>query len=343
MTNASHIAHIEHELDGFHQSLVTYRQQLGAWYSRALDSVSHAADLPSLLGMDRVLRAGNSQRSVSLSDADFSTVARCPAGGVLQIESKFESVYDVPIGDIPVEVIGLDDGSSTVVMLDEQGKGSHPCVASGRYQVRVQGGVSAQQVDALFVSYAGLTADLEQWLRSQWEGFKPHWQQSTASAIGSGVLAGSWAAIREAWDSIQLVQAILEDPLKYVEQLGAEAAKLADLAANAPKVMEQAMLLASDEAALFLLVRTAMIWLDALPPSEIAQVAAGFVVSLLIDLVIGAVLTIALPAAAVAYLSLRLARYGAQIVKAAVVYFSISRARLSDCKKHRQYSAPRQW
>jgi len=103
------------------------------------------------------------------------------------------------------------------------------------------------------------------------------------------------------------------------------------------------MLLASDEAALFLLVRTAMIWLDALPPSEIAQVAAGFVVSLLIDLVIGAVLTIALPAAAVAYLSLRLARYGAQIVKAAVVYFSISRARLSDCKKHRQYSAPRQW
>ncbi|WP_342307828.1 hypothetical protein WLF14_18040 [Pseudomonas fluorescens] len=194
MTNASHIAHIEHELDGFHQSLVTYRQQLGAWYSRALDSVSHAADLPSLLGMDRVLRAGNSQRSVSLSDTDFSTVARCPAGGVLQIESKFESVYDVPIGDIPVEVIGLDDGSSTVVMLDEQGKGSHPCVAGARYQVRVQGGVSAQQVDALFVSYAGLTADLEQWLRSQWEGFKPHWQQSTASAIGSGILAGSWAA-----------------------------------------------------------------------------------------------------------------------------------------------------
>ncbi|WP_158244690.1 MULTISPECIES: hypothetical protein, partial [unclassified Pseudomonas] len=26
------------------------------------------------------------------------------------------------------------------------------------------------------------------------EGFKPHWQQSTASAIGSGILAGSWAA-----------------------------------------------------------------------------------------------------------------------------------------------------
>ncbi|MBK5479556.1 RHS domain-containing protein [Pseudomonas sp. TH21] len=319
MTNASHIASIEHELDGFHQSLVTYRQQMGAWYSQALDSMSHAADMPSLLGMDRVLRVGDSQTTVSMSDPNFiGSVAVCPLGGELKIESKFDSVYDVPIGDIPVEVIGLDDGSSTRVMLDEHGKGSHHCAAGGRYQVRVQGAVSEEQVDALFASYAGLMTDLERWLREQWQGFKPHWQQSTASAIGSGVLAGSWAAIRDVWDSIQLVRAMLADPLKYVEQLGAEAAKLAQIATDAPKVMEQAMLLASDEAALFLLVRTAMIWLDALPPSEIAQVAAGFVVSLLIDLVIGAVLTIALPAAAVAYLSLRLARYGAQIVKAAV-------------------------
>ncbi len=319
MTHAAHIAFIEHELNGFHQSLVVYRQQMGEWYSRALDSVSHAPDMPSLLGMDRVLRVGNSQTAVSMTDPGFlGSVTLCQLGGELKIESKFESVYDVPIGDIPVEVIGLDDGSSTVVMLDEHGKGSHSCVAGGRYQVRVQGGVSAEQVDALFASYAGLTADLEQWLRGQWSGFKPHWEQSTASAIGSGVLAGSWAAIREVWDSIKLVQAILEDPLKFGEQLGASATQLAQLASEAPKVMEQAMLLASDEAALFLMVRTAMIWLDALPPSEIAEVAAGFVVSLLIDLVIGAVLTIALPAAGVAYVSVRLVKYGAGVLDAAL-------------------------
>ena len=64
MTHASHIASIEHELDGFHQSLMIYRQQMGAWYSRALDSVSHAADIPSLLGMDRVVRVGDSQLSL---------------------------------------------------------------------------------------------------------------------------------------------------------------------------------------------------------------------------------------------------------------------------------------
>ncbi len=319
MTNTAHIALIEHELDGFHQSLALYRQQMNAWYARALDSVSHAADLPSLLGMDRVLRVGDSQRSVSMSDADFKgAVAMCSRGGELKIESTFESVYDVPIGEIPVEVIGLDDGSSTVIMLDEHGKGSHFCAAGGRYQVRVQGGVSTEQVDALFASYDGLTADLEQWLRGQWEGFRPYWEKSTASAIGSGLLAGSWAAIRDVWDSIKLVQAILADPLKYVEELGAQAASLAQIATDAPKVMEQAMLLASDEAALFLMLRTAMVWLDALPPSALAEVAAGLVVSLLIDLVIAVVLTIALPAAAVAYLTLRLVRYGKQILAAAV-------------------------
>lgn len=58
MTNTSHITHIEFELDGFHQSLAIYRQQMNAWYSRALDSASHALDMPSLLGMDRVLRGG---------------------------------------------------------------------------------------------------------------------------------------------------------------------------------------------------------------------------------------------------------------------------------------------
>ena len=162
MTNASHIASIEHELDGFHQSLVIYRQQMDAWYSRALDSVSHTADMPSLLGMDRVLRVGDSQTTVSMSDPNFiGSVAVCQLGGELKIESKFDSVYDVPIGGIPVEVIGLDDGSSTRVMLDEHGKGSHHCAAGGRYQVRVQGGVSQEQVDALFTSYAGLMADLE--------------------------------------------------------------------------------------------------------------------------------------------------------------------------------------
>ena len=71
MTNAAHIAFIDHELNGFHQSLMEYRQQMGAWYSQALDAVSHAADMPSLLGMERVVRVGDSQNTFSTADPEI--------------------------------------------------------------------------------------------------------------------------------------------------------------------------------------------------------------------------------------------------------------------------------
>ncbi|MCF5097697.1 type IV secretion protein Rhs, partial [Pseudomonas gessardii] len=321
--DSSPIERIEYELDGFHQSLALYRRQITSWYAQALDKASHATDLPSLLGMERVLRIGDAQGSVSMTDTDFaSSVAVCPAGGELRIESQFESVYDVPLGNLQVQVIGLDDGSSTLIQLDAQGKGTHHCTAGGRYQVRVQGGVTTAQVEALFTSYDGLTAELQAWLRKEWRGFKPHWQASASSAIGSGILAGTWSAISEVWDSLSLVQDILKDPAKHIERLGTQAAELAALAREAPQVMEQAMLLASDEAALYLMLRTAMIWLSALPPSQVAgktaEVLAGFAVSLLIDLLIALVLTIALQGAGIAYLGLRLAKYGAQVVELAV-------------------------
>ncbi|WP_294739368.1 DUF6531 domain-containing protein, partial [uncultured Pseudomonas sp.] len=195
-------------------------------------------------------------------------------------------------------------------------------MAGKRYRIRVQGGVSDEQVEALFSSYDGLTADLESWLRKQWNGFKPHWERSTSSAIGTGVLAGSWAAITGVWDAIKQVQEIFKDPGQLFESLGAKANELIELAQTAPKLMEQAMLLASDEAALYLMLRTAMIWLSALPPSEVAgstaEAVAGFVVSLLIDLLVAALLTVVLPAAGIAYLSSRALRYGARIVEAAI-------------------------
>ncbi|QSB39174.1 hypothetical protein JTY93_23680 [Pseudomonas hygromyciniae] len=82
------------------------------------------------------------------------------------------------------------------------------------------------------------------------------------------------------------------------------------------------MLLASDEAALYLMLRTAMIWLSALLPSQVAgktaEVITGLAVSLLIDLLIALVLTIALQGAGIAYLGLRLAKYGSQVVELAV-------------------------
>ncbi|WP_457968008.1 DUF6531 domain-containing protein [Pseudomonas sp. R4-84] len=322
---------IEAELDSFQDTLSLYREQLERWYSRAADRVSQAADLPSLMGMERLIRFGQSTTAVDVRDRDFlSVVAQCPQGGIMTIESKLESVYDIPLGDIVVDVVAVDTGEATPVTLDAQGVGRFKGEAGRSYRVRVQGEVSPKRIDELFSSYDGLTNDLTDWLRGEWQGFKPLWAQqslaTSAAAVGNGLLAGGWAAIEGVWDSISLLSDILKDPSRFGERLGSSAAELAQLAESAPLVMARLQLLASDEAALCLLVRTASLWLDMLPPSELvgdtATVLSTVVVQLVIDLLIGVVLTFVGAGAGIAYLSMRLGRHGARLLDAVKRFIS---------------------
>ncbi|RON15308.1 RHS repeat-associated core domain-containing protein [Pseudomonas frederiksbergensis] len=319
------IVRIEQELDGFKDTLSLYRQQLGSFLSRNADRVSRVTDMPSLMDMERKIKLGNTSKSVSSRDDDFfSSVAQCPDSGILEIESKFESVYDIPLGNIQVDVIAQDGGKSTPVTLDENGKGQFEGLPGKFYRVHVQGEVTPDQIDDLFSSYDGLTTELEGWLRKEWEGFKPQWpQQSTSAslaAVGNGMLAGGWAAIQAVWDGIGELTDILKDPDAFAEKLGESAAQLANLAVTAPDKMEKAMLLASDEAALCLLMRTAVLWLEALPPSQLAGASAEaiskVVVGLVIDLLIGLVLSVV--GVGIAWLTVRLAKYSAQIFQVAM-------------------------
>ncbi|WP_460143657.1 RHS repeat-associated core domain-containing protein [Pseudomonas sp. S2_A02] len=319
------IVRIEQELDGFKDTLSLYRQQLGSFLSRNADRVSRATDMPSLMDMERKIKLGNTSKSVSSRDDDFlSSVAQCPEGGILEIESKFESVYDIPLGNIQVDVIAEDGGKSTPVTLDENGKGQFEGLPGKFYRVHVQSEVTSTQIDDLFSSYDGLTKELEGWLRKEWEGFKPQWSQSTFAAAGNGMLAGSWAAVMGIWDGLSLVFDILKNPDAHLEQLGSSAQQLIDLAKQSPATMEKAMLLASDEAALCLLFRAASLWLSALPPSEMAgnsaEVASHVIVSVLIDILIALALAwtgVGIPAAK-AYLTARGIKYGALLASLAM-------------------------
>jgi hypothetical protein len=256
----THIDRIEQELDSFPDTLSLYREQLKHWFSRAADQASRAADLPSLMGMERIIRFGNASTTVSSGDDEFfSTVVQCSKGGTLEIESKFESVYDVPLGNISVDVIAMDGGESKSVTLDENGKGTFKGEEGKFYRIHVHDEVTPQQVDDLFASYDGLTQQLEGWLRKEWEGFKPQWSQSTFAAAGNGLLAGGWAAVMGVWDGLSLVFDILKNPGAHLEKLGSSAQQLIDLAEKSPATMEKAMLLASDEAALCLLFRAAVL------------------------------------------------------------------------------------
>ncbi|MCP1489479.1 RHS repeat-associated protein [Pseudomonas fluorescens] len=315
------VTRIEQELDSFPATLSLYREQLKHWASRAADTVSHAADLPSLMGMERIIRFGDSSTAVSSSDHDFfSSVVQCPKIGPMLLESKFESVYDIPLGNIVVDVIAMDGGETTPVTLDAQGQGSFIGIPGKFYRVQVHSKVTSAEVDELFTAYDGLNAELEGWLRSEWQGFKPQWSQSVATAAGNGMLAGSWAAIEGVWDSLGLLSDILKDPGAFAERLGEGATQLMALAATAPGVMEKLQLLVSDEAALCLLLRTASLWLEMLPPSEIAgktaEAASMVIVQVLIDVLIGVVLTFVGAGAGIAYLTLRLADRAAQLLSA---------------------------
>ncbi|WP_201193022.1 RHS repeat-associated core domain-containing protein [Pseudomonas fluorescens] len=321
----AHIAHIEQELDGFADTLSLYRQQLQGFLTRTADEVSRATDMPSLLGMERQIKLGNTTTSVSSGDNDFfSSVAQCPRNGLLQIESRFESVHDIPLGNLQVDVIAVEGGQKTPLTLDRHGRGTFKGMAGQFYRVHVHSEVTPDQIDQLFASYNSLAGQLESWLRGQWQGFKPQWSPPSASvtAVGNGLLAGSWAAIQAVWDGIGEVSEILKDPLAFAEKLGESAGELAGLAKSAPEQMEKAMLLASDEAALCLLMRTATLWLEMLPPAQLAgasaEAIAKVVVGLVIDLLIGLVLSVV--GVGVAWLTARLARYGAQLFNAAMAF-----------------------
>ncbi|MFL6531773.1 MAG: DUF6531 domain-containing protein, partial [Pseudomonas sp.] len=325
------VRRIEEALDDFKDTLPLYREQLESWYSRAADRASQATDLPSLMGMERLIRFGDGITAVSIEDKDFlSSVAQCPQGGSMTIESKLESVYDIPLGDIVVDVVSVDTGEITPVTLDAQGIGTFKGEAGRSYRVHVQGDVSPKQIDDLFSSYDGLSADLTDWLRGEWQGFKPQWAQqslaTSAAAVGNGLLAGGWAAIEGVWDGIGLLSDILKDPSQFGERLGSGADNLVKLAESAPQVMAKLQLLVSDEAALCLLVRTAMLWLEMLPPSELAggtaAAVASMVVQLAIDLLIGVVLTFVGAGAGIAYLTMRLFGYGARLLDAVKRFIS---------------------
>lgn len=322
------VAFVDNQLNTFKDSLKLYQEQTKTWYAQALDKGSRAADMPSLLGMERVIKAGNTSKTVSMTDGNFtSNVAQCPLKGPLLIESKFESVYDIPVGDIEVEIVAVDGGAVSKVKLDAQGKAAWTGGVPGKfYTIRVHNEVTPAQIDALFSSYSGVTAELEGFLRKEWAGFKPQWSNlstsGTAMAIGNGILEGGWEAIKGVWDGISLVLDILQDPGKFAKDLGAGADELIKVAKSSPDIMKKAMLLASDEAALFLLVRSAVIWLAGLPPmkmaGDVAKMTTAIVVGIAIDIVIGVVLTIAAEGTGVIYLAARLKKYGELVIKAVI-------------------------
>ncbi|UZE09708.1 RHS repeat protein [Pseudomonas sp. B21-053] len=346
------VAFVDNQLSTFKDSLKLYRELTESNFAQWVDKGPQFFDRPALFGMNRTVKLGSASATVSTNDSEFSsTVAVCPEDGKLLIESKFVSLHDIPVGNIKVDVTPVKGGGPVPVELDEHGKGVFNGVAGKKYYVRVQSNVTKEQVTALFDSYDGLTQQLQTWLEAEWKNYKPLWPTQTLSttylAQLNGSAIGTWEAIKGAFDGLKRIFEILKDPQKYAEELGQSATDLIKLAKETPAAMERLMLLASDQAALFLLLKTAAIWLIELPPSvvagEFSKQASSILVTILIDLVLALVLTYAVAGSGIAYLGVRLANYGTKILEAVTGFiksvFNILKAFMEAIDKYKKVAA----
>ncbi|KAB0503562.1 RHS repeat-associated core domain-containing protein [Pseudomonas lini] len=346
------VAFVDNQLTTFKDSLKLYREVTESNFAEWLDKGPQFFDKPALLGMNRTVKLGSASATVSTKDSDFSsTVAVCPKDGKLLIESKFVSLHDIPVGNIKVDVTPVQGGNPVPVDLDEQGKGVFKGIPGKKYYVRVQSNVTKDQITELFDSYDGLTQQLQTWLEAEWRNYKPLWPTQALSttflAQLNGTAKGSLEAIKGAFDGIKRIFEILKDPEKFAGELGQSATDLIKLAKETPAAMEKIMLLASDQAALFLLLKTAVIWLLELPPSVVAgkfsEQASNILVTILIDIVLAVVLTFAAEGSGIAYLGVRLATYGAKILNAVTGFikavFKILKAFMESIEKYKKVAA----
>ncbi|MFJ5257528.1 RHS repeat-associated core domain-containing protein [Pseudomonas sp. NPDC088414] len=319
------VAFVDKQLSTFPDSLKDYRELTESKYAEWLDKGPQFLDRPAFFGLSRSIKLGSANATVSVKDDEFeSTVAQCPKDGRLLIESKFVSVNDIPVGNITVEVTPKEGGTATSITLDAEGKGVYKGVPGKKYFVRVQSSVTKNQLNQLFSSYDGFTAQLKDWLDLEWRKYRPLWPKETLAspylAQMKGTLIGSWEAIKAAFDGIKRIFEILKDPKQFAKELGESASDLLRLAKETPAMMEKLMLLASDQAALFLILKASGIWLLQLPPSVIsgktAEQISNAIVTILIDILLAIVLTFAAEGSGIAYLGVRLVNYGARVIEA---------------------------
>ncbi|SIO94092.1 RHS repeat-associated core domain-containing protein [Vibrio spartinae] len=326
--------YINQQLNSFPDLLTDYRQMTKKWYFELADKATEAMDRPSLFAMDKRLKVSGESTTVGKDDDNYKTTVQCPLSGKLEIESVFQSIYHVPLGNIQA-IVKAEDGSDTrKVMLDAQGKATVAGLTPGKYyEVFIDHQPTPAEMDSLFSHYDTLSDGLSGWLNQKWQGYQPQWDSYFNSSAAQSVLSvianfadGIWRGLKALWSGIEELYEMLKDPVKTLKDLGEGVADIIntikETASSAPGMMEKAMLFASDEAAMYLFVRGIMTYISMVPITTILNQIANFggqvIVDVLMGLLGGLIISfIATPATGMAYAVLRAMKTaGKQIFKA---------------------------
>ncbi|WP_241089353.1 DUF6531 domain-containing protein, partial [Pseudomonas viridiflava] len=157
------------------------------------------------------------------------------------------------------------------------------------------------QIDSLFNSYQGVIGELSGWLTTQWStDFLPLWQaHSNASMTGRALqqLDSAWKgflkAIMGLWGDIKSLYNLVAHPRENYEKLKKffTEEEIKKIYNASQKAIHTALLIASDEPLMWIYVAAIVAWVKMLPPQTCTEVLAELTTEVLMNILIGVVLT----------------------------------------------------
>ncbi|SHO55717.1 RHS repeat-associated core domain-containing protein [Vibrio quintilis] len=315
--------HIEAQLKAFPGLLNEYRKTSDTLIGKHLFS------------MDKQLIAKGkkeNKETVEKDDDDYQVKVTCPQSGEIEIESVYQSIYHVPLGGLDVKAKAGWLGEVKTETLDKEGKATFKGLKAGEvYTVYIDQNPTEADVNAMLANYDQLDTDLLTWLRDQWEACKAKRlsdsEKSTLDKVISffkQVLKGLWGSIKSIWSNITEIYDLISDPKKALKGMADGGAAILNAIKKTPEMLEQGLLFASDEAALYLILNAVGVYLAMLPLKfsvpdlidDLGELAGSVIGDIVMGILGGIALSfVATPAAGVAYTAYRAARSAGKKIK----------------------------
>jgi RHS repeat-associated protein len=286
-------------ISDFKKCIADYRSHAEAWYGGALD-----AEQQFQVGDEVGTQDKDSKEQVDL-------YANCPANGKLKLVHSFESARFVPIGNTPVRLAPVADGK--LFGKNEIGQAITATIGpSGilevanltpnqQYKITFFPNPTPAQIDTLFNSYQGVIGDLSGWLQTQWTtDFLPLWQEHNNASMAGRVMQdleaewkGFMKAIMGLWGDIKSLYDLVAHPRENYEKLKKffteeEIKRIYNASAEA---IHTALLIASDEPLMWIYMAAIVAWVKMLPPQTCTEVLSQLTTEVLLNILVGVVMT----------------------------------------------------
>ncbi|MCU0092451.1 DUF6531 domain-containing protein [Pseudomonas koreensis] len=286
-------------ISDFKKCLKDYREHAEAWYGGILDA-------------EQQFKVGDEVGTADKDSKKENTLyANCPANGKLKLVHSFESARFVPIGNTPVRLVPVENGKlygknevgqpinvkiGPSGILEVTGLKPHQ-----QYEITFFPNPTKAQIDSLFNSYQGVIGDLSGWLQTEWTtDFLPLWQAHTNASMGGRAmqqLESAWngflKAIMGLWGDIKNLYDLVAHPRENYEKLKKffTEEQIKKIYNASKEAIQTALLIASDEPLMWIYVAAIVAWVKMLPPQTCTEVLAELTTEVLLNILIGIVLT----------------------------------------------------